>query len=186
MYDADIRQLLRTHTIKDAVECPDTLVIDEFCIAENFARADIATLHAQCWQGYEIKGARDSFKRLPRQVIAYGWVFDHCHLVVEPRHVAKARAAVPAWWGLLVATPEGIACEREAQLNPDRRGYYIARTMWREEIQDAVFALTQDKRVRRKNRADLSRQLMNTQHPDTIREIATKALSSREFWRKAS
>lgn len=66
------------------------------------ARADVVAIDA--WlHGYEIKSDRDSRVRLPGQVAAYDALFDFNTLVCAARHVAGARVALPAWWGILVA-----------------------------------------------------------------------------------
>jgi hypothetical protein len=99
-------------------------------------RADVLTV-SDVVSGYEIKSDADSFARLPKQVIAYEALCDFCTIVVGPKHLAHARAALPTSWGIVVAeaADRGVFLRRErlATRNSDVEPAAIARQLWKEE-----------------------------------------------------
>jgi hypothetical protein len=49
--------------------------VEEFWVPRSHERADVVVVGGSL-DGYEIKSARDGLKRLPRQAVAYGRLFD--------------------------------------------------------------------------------------------------------------
>src|SRR5215211_6917377 len=101
--EATVRSALRQALMasaKDALK-----LIDEFWIPLSHERADIAAI-GSLMEGFEIKTERDRLGRLPRQVAAYGRVFDRCTAVVSARHVPATITMVPEWWGVVIITTD--------------------------------------------------------------------------------
>lgn len=99
-------------------------------------RADVIAV-SNVVTGYEIKSDVDSLTRLDRQIIAYEALCDFCTIVVGSRHLAHARATVPASWGILLAASgeSGVVLhlERLATRNDRVEPAGIARHFWKEE-----------------------------------------------------
>lgn len=62
------------------------VVANEYCLGETAVRVDLAVL-SKDFIGVEVKSERDSLRRLPHQMAAYGKYFDHIILAVSPNHV---------------------------------------------------------------------------------------------------
>jgi len=184
MYDSEIRRILHDEVLARALEDRACVVVEELGIAGNKARIDLALLNEESWTGYEIKGSRDTLRRLDRQAVVYGWIFDRMWLVCTTKHVEKALIKVPDWWGVLEVAEEGKArVVREAESNPRVEPFRIAKMMWRDEAKDAAVYLGVAQGVRSKSRNTLCQRLANTQSLETIREEATKAIRARGDWR---
>lgn len=186
MYDKDIRQMLRGSTLQPAINDPDTLVVEEMGIYRGTVFVDMATLHSDCWTGYEIKSSHDSLKRLTMQSMMYGYIFDRMWLVCDARHTHKASHIIPEWWGIMHATRKGLKIDREAGQNGHRLARYVADMMWAPEARQAAIDLGVDRGVRSKPKGTILTRLVNTQSIDTLRRVATQAMKSRERWKVAS
>lgn len=120
------------------------LLVEEFWVPCTRERADLAAVGEELW-AFEIKSARDSLRRLPRQTAAYGRLFDRCALIVADGHVAAAREIVPDWWGLAVMDDpdEGPSWQRPALANFTIDPELVVRLLWREEAAAAIIGLGQ-------------------------------------------
>lgn len=94
MHDADLRQALHRRLARQHRDDPhDTRILDEFGICGQ-VRVDVAVVNGAL-TGYELKSARDTLKRLPRQADYYSRVLDYAHIVVADTHAAHALQMVP-------------------------------------------------------------------------------------------
>lgn len=75
----------------------------EYVVPGGLVRADAIAVSLESLDGYEIKTAVDSHKRLARQVQGYQRYFDRCWLFTAPKH---ADVDLPPWWGLVVFDAE--------------------------------------------------------------------------------
>lgn len=186
MRDRDVREALRRKVLAEHTRHPDTLVIDELGIAHGSARVDIAVVNGRL-HGYEIKSDADTLHRLPNQAAAYSAVFDRVTIVAGSKHVQHLEAAVPAWWGIKVATegPRGgvhFADLRAPRRNPGIAPIELAHLLWRDEAQ-ALLEARAVKGVRGKNRAALYRLLAEHLTLDELRDAVRAALKARVGWR---
>lgn len=144
-------------------------------------RADVAVFGPETWL-IEIKSARDSLRRLPRQAEAFGRIADRCVLVAATRHVASAVAVLPDWWGLMEvrdAPTLRLAWHRPAGENPtrDRRAQLLM--LQRREAAAAVIAIgghDVSKRRRMSLLAELDRRLSDEELTACVRS----ALAARQ------
>lgn len=141
MHDADVREVLlrqlrATHGADD-----DALIVEELGVGHGRRRVDVAVVNGELI-GYEIKSAADTLSRLPGQAELYGAVFDRVGLVCADRHVTKAMAAVPSWWGVDRAVHcDGdlvLAPVRHASVNDRVDGRSVAQLLWRDEAIDLL------------------------------------------------
>jgi hypothetical protein len=119
-----------------------TRAIPEFWIPVSHERADLVLVGRRL-QAFEIKSAADDLLRLPRQVGAYGKVFDRCTAVVAERHLHTASALIPSWWGLMTfpANEAKFGVVRACGDNPGIDQSTLVRLLWKEEVRAALAGL---------------------------------------------
>jgi hypothetical protein len=163
---------------------PEARVIDEFWTPASHERADLATVGDDL-HGYEIKSAQDTLRRLPRQVAAFGRIFDRCTAIVATRHEMRADGLLPEWWGLIIVEPgpEPIfLTRREGQANPSVDVELVVRLLWRAEVTQILLdhGVQPD---RPGGRSAMWTQLLEALDPSKITAVVRDALRSREHWR---
>ena len=129
-----IRNELRTSAIVDQNH---PLIIHEFAILGGETRADLVTI-SDLMHGYEVKGASDNLKRLPKQIELYNRVFDRATLVTTAEHLDGARSILPAWWGLVRASfiSDQISLRpiRKGRVNRRKDAYATLSLLWKDEL----------------------------------------------------
>jgi len=190
MRDWDVRQVLKKGLEAEHAGDPATLVLDELGLEHGDVRVDVAVINGEV-HGYELKSARDTLERLPRQIVAYSAALDRATLVVAHSHLEKAAALVPTWWGLNIAVPvdDGavrIEPNRPALRNPELQPLSVARLLWRPEALKILEEVGADRGVRSKPRAFLYQRLTECLTPDQLRDRVRLALKTRSGWRAAA
>src|SRR5665647_2133318 len=85
MRDGDVRTALHEQLRGEhAHELDRTRILDELGLAGE-VRVDVAVLNGS-FSGYEIKSAKDTLRRLPKQVQVYSQILDFAVLVVADTH----------------------------------------------------------------------------------------------------
>jgi hypothetical protein len=137
-----IRDVLRPWIAEHHADLPGAL-IDELTVGS--AIADQALASVDGLHLFEIKGESDSLARLPAQAQSYAKVATTATLVVAPRHVSRAFADVPQWWGLVVieggAGAPAVRVARKTRLNPDREPRAMLDIMLASELATLAAAL---------------------------------------------
>lgn len=172
------------------------LAIREFWIPKTRERADLAVINGEM-HGFEIKTARDTLKRLPRQVGAYGRVFDRCSAVLAANHLEDALGILPEWWGVLVLESSGgsVSVHRKSAPNPSPEAETQVRLLWKDEAAAALDRLD----IRYEDtcsRAGLWRTILDCEpasgvgnevrHAILTRDVTKARISSRRFREQAS
>jgi hypothetical protein len=142
-------------------------------------------------RGYEIKSDKDTLIRLPYQVKQFNAVFDKLILVVGKRHLYKAMHIVPEWWGIIIAkinTNGDVVFQtiREADYNKQQTKISIARLLWRSEALKILEERKKADGIRYKSRESIYERLVNISDINTLKEIVSTQLISREDWRSDS
>jgi hypothetical protein len=186
--DADVRAALKAQLLDEhAAELADTLVLDELGLCGE-ARVDVALVNGSL-SGYELKSARDTLERLPNQARVYGQVVDYAYLVVADRHLRKARAMLPRWWGLIVAsdTDSGVRLDprRESTRNPRVQPGSLVQLLWRDEALAIAARLGIDAGIRSKPREVIWMRLSAMLELDDLRREVRTALRGRRGWRES-
>ncbi|MBZ4402026.1 sce7726 family protein [Myxococcus sp. AS-1-15] len=187
MRDIDVRTaLLRDLRAAHAGES-DTLILDELGLEHGDVRVDVAVINGEL-HGYELKSERDTLERLPRQVTAYSAVLDKATLVVGRKHLEKALALIPEWWGVLAATTcedgtVAVEVHRAPRLNPEQKPLSVARLLWRDEALRLLEDIGAAAGVRSKPRPVLYERLTASLPHDQLRDRVRLALKSRTRWR---
>lgn len=93
----------------------DELLASEVRFQDGASRADLAVVGPMRLCAIEIKGPRDDFRRLAKQLDAYTRLFLEVHVAVERADVAQLRAFVPSTVGILSIEAETIRVVRKAR-----------------------------------------------------------------------
>jgi hypothetical protein len=176
--EALVRDALRAHLFSlSRVEH----ALDELWVPRSNERADLAVF-GRTMDGFEIKTERDTLRRLPRQVVAYGRLFDRCTVVVADKHRDKVRTIVPDWWGITTVSVNGhvsFATVRKPRPNRSLDPEILVRLLWRNEAMAALCALgaTPDPKA---HRSSLWADLMRTASLSQLRRAVRGALMTRD------
>lgn len=187
MRDRDVRKALHSKVLREHHGQANTLVLDELGLRHGTVRVDIAVVNGFL-HGYEIKSDADTLDRLPSQVDVYGKVLDRATLVVGERHVEKAKACVPGWWGIKVvcAGPRGgieFNTVRPVQMNTGIEPLALAELLWRNEVAEILRQRGVPAKVLRQPRGALYNHLANIMPLDELRITIRQQLKARERWR---
>ena len=153
--DQAIRSALRTHVLKLHSRARKSVLLEEVGLCRGLARMDVVVVNGRL-HGYEIKSDRDSLRRLPAQVKAFGKVFDRLTLVVGDRHRARAGKTLPRWWGIIqvTSTPTGphFRVVRRPEDNPRRDPRALVELLWADDARALLEARGAARGVRAKPR----------------------------------
>lgn len=187
MRDRDIRLALHRTVFKEHHGDPDTLVVDELGLRHGQCRIDIAVVNGYL-HGFEIKSDADTLERLAAQVRIYSAVLDRATLVVGQRHLSRAQAAVPEWWGIEVVVPGpegGIEFQqaRRFKANPEINRIALAELLWRPEVIALLHERGATSGMLRMPRAALYEFLVATTSLSELRAVVRECLKARVGWR---
>lgn len=177
--EALVRKALRERVLAAVVGAHDT--VEEFWVPRSNERADLAVIGGSI-DGFEIKTERDTLRRLPRQVTAYGRLFDGCSVVVAEKHRDDAGAIVPSWWGITTIHLNGgvsFTDVRSPRPNPAVDPEILVRLLWKDEAMAALMTLgaTPDERAAR---GALWRELLEVATLSQLRAAVRRALLHRD------
>lgn len=186
MRDIDVRLALHRDLLgQHKHDLANTLFVDELDLCGE-VRVDVAVINGSL-SGYELKSAKDTLRRLPKQVELYSKMLDYAVLVVAENHYNEATEIVPDWWGVTVALAleDGVFLKevRPAELNPKVDASYLVRLLWRDEILAELTRLGLDKGVRSKPRRVLWERFSDSIPLDEVRSIVRRRLKDRTNWR---
>ena len=183
MLDPDIRLAL-SPTLRPAHG--EGRLLGEVGIWGNTVRIDLARLTPSRLDGYEIKSDGDTLARLATQSSIYGMVCDTLTLVAARRHLDKAAAVLPEWWGLVEAVPGeggvGLFPVREPSPNPSTSSERVAGLLWKDEAISALAAAGMRKGLSRLRAADAYRLLSQAMPIERLRETVSTAMLRRADW----
>ncbi len=185
MRDSDIR--LELHSLLRAKHSsePDTLIRHEVGLCAGKRRIDVAVINGEL-AGYEIKSDEDTIIRLAGQAEAYGRVLDRAVLVTTNRHLNDARALLPNWWGIMVASAEqgDIRFERvrEPGLNDQYDALSLAQLLWRDEALEELRLHDKGQGLAKKARYYVWTALVTAVSLDELRSIVRARLKARPEW----
>lgn len=184
--DPAVRRALHQKVLQEHRRDPNTLVLNEMGVCQGYARVDVAVVNGLL-HGYEIKSELDTLHRLARQADTYNGTLDRITLVTHSRHLEKALAMIPTWWGVTVVeqgSRGGIRFKslRKASNNPRLNPYWIAEFLWRDEALAILESLGLARGLRGKPKVQLFRCLAETLTLDDLRDKVRAALKARINW----
>ncbi|WP_375249265.1 sce7726 family protein [Sphingomonas sp.] len=185
MRDIDVRIAVRGRLASEHEGDADTRIVEEMGIWNGAVRVDLAVINGEL-AGYEIKSARDTLQRLPAQAALYNAVFDRVHLVAAEKHLPRATAEIPSWWGVIVAHDDGdrvrLVVERAGDTNPAIEPAQIARLLWRDEAIDILESHGAARGVRGASRERVVERLVSTLGLNELRQAVRQCLKRRQQW----
>lgn len=186
MRDADVRRALHEDLrLLHAGELDNTLFVDELGLCGE-VRVDVAVVNGAL-SGFELKSARDTLTRLPRQVRTYSQVLDYASIVTAENHMTGVLKIVPKWWGVYCVKGDiehlKIMKMRPPSFNPDIQAHKLGTLLWRSELLDALIQRGLDRGVRSKPRKDMLSRLVENVSLEELRMIVRESLKARPNWR---
>jgi hypothetical protein len=177
--EAVVRIALRAHLLASTAGAQQA--VEELWVPRSHERADLAVL-GRTMDGFEIKTDRDTLRRLPRQIAAYGRLFDRCTVVIADKHCEKATELVPAWWGVTAIAVNGCVSFktlRKPRQNPGPDPDTLVRLLWRDEVIMALRELGAEPDPKA-HRTSLWSELLTTTTLSQLRRAVRGALISRD------
>lgn len=186
MRDVDVRRVLRRE-LKNQHRGDGSLIIEELGICQGEVRIDVAVVNGSI-SGFEIKSDVDTLARLVPQMTAYNRILDYAHLVTGERHLEKALAILPAWWGVTTAHRQGrrVVLEpvRNAEPNAAPEARATVELLWREEALAELDARGLARGLSRASRTTLWDMLAAEVGPDELRAVVRERVKTRGYWRR--
>lgn len=187
MLDKDVRDAVKKKVIKQHIDDPTTLVVEELGLNYGRNRVDIAVVNGEL-HGYELKSDSDNLLRLPAQVKAYSSVMDKMTLVVGEKHAQEAILIIPDWWGVKVAS---MGKNGKVSLNTERRGkknrdiipLELVKLLWKDELISLLATRIEiDWRTKKLRRNDIYQLLIDTFTLNEIRDCVRTTMKCRSDW----
>lgn len=187
MRDSDVRDFLHKKTLKKYHIDPDSWVLDEFGICQGEARVDIAVINGELL-GFEIKSAKDTLERLPRQEALYSQVFDRMTIVVDEKKIEDTLRLIPNWWGVMVASGKSnqlntIKLLRRAKKNKTINARSLVELLWKDEVIGILKEYNAHKGLSSKPRSAAWDKMTTLFSLDELREMVRATIKIRENWR---
>ncbi len=183
--DKDIRIALR-RKLEDDPSYRGAALIEELGLLQGDSRIDLAVLNGSL-EGYEIKSARDTLKRLDLQIPAYNLVLDYVSVVVSPNHLYAIQTLLPAWWGVYLAQYQGQQLIIEEVKRPLQNtkidAHAIVQLLWRDEALGELRKRGQAKGITKKPRKQVWDRLVECTTLDELTIVVRETLKSRSDWR---
>lgn len=152
----------------------------------NTVRVDLARLTDTRFDGFEIKSQRDTLSRLRNQAEIYNLVFDTATLVAARKHIDKAAAMLPEWWGLTEAVQNDGGIEfdtlRTPSDNPSASAERIAGFLWKDEALAALRALGVRRGLSRLRLAETHSIIAQSLTIEEVRRLVFRVLAARRDW----
>lgn len=188
MLDKDVRQAVKSKVLKDHLNDPSTLVIEELGLDYGRNRVDIAVINGEI-HGYELKSDSDTLKRLPKQAACYSSLMDKVTLVVGEKHAHEAILLVPDWWGIKIATMGkkggvNLQTERHNKKNRNIDPIELLKLVWKEEVLELLSTRIEvDWRIKKLRKEAIYQLVTDSFSIDEIRDGTRSILKSRTNWR---
>jgi hypothetical protein len=189
MRDSHIRAATKRTLFAQHKDDTETVIFEELGVQHGLSRIDLAVVNGEL-HGFELKSNKDTLKRLPEQVAAYGLIFDRVTLVLGEHHVAQAVEIIPDWWGLRIARFEsGLMVFVDLRLaikNPSIDPMSVVALLWRDEALKFLEESGSARAFRSECRADIYAALVERVDVDSIRDRVRACLRQRSNWRSGA
>lgn len=182
--DFTIRRALLTR-LANAATSRDAIIVEELGLCQNSVRVDVALVGDEL-HGFEIKSARDTLRRLPRQAGYFNRALERVTLVTCREHRAGIDEIAPPWWGIWEADGDGRGVElkvvREGEPNPAIDPYALAQFLWSAEALEVLRARGLERGVLSKPRKARWRRLADEVATEELRALVRARLRERPVW----
>jgi hypothetical protein len=183
--DSAIRTALKSHLFAHQ---PKSVIWDEFTSFGGWARLDLAVITESDLLAYEIKSARDTLTRLPKQVMASELWADRAFLVADHGHIEEAITIIPNWWGVWSVSRGGNGIvfreTRASTSNPyPRRASHLLGYLRQPEVKAAIKLVLGTKYNQEQQRYasvhEMRAQILEILSSDQILALVRRALMNR-------
>lgn len=182
MLDPDIRFPL-AHSLRP--EHGSGRLLCEIGLWGNTVR-DLGRLTETRLEGFEIKSDGDTLSRLRKQAEIYNLVFDTATLVAARKHIDKAAAILPEWWGLTEAVSHDGGIEfhtlRSPSDNLSASAERIAGFLWKDEALAALRDLGVRRGLSRLRLAEMHALIAQSMSIEEVRRLVYPVLAARSDW----
>ncbi len=188
MSDSQIRVAFHKSILREAHSCVGTIILNELGLKNGESRADIAVLNGKMI-GYEIKTEKDSLTRLASQVNSYSQIFDRAFVILAEKHLKKAKAIIPDWWGIYLIQSSNsenhtFKYNRKAKMNPSQDSFSIAQLLWKDEALAVANTIFNCNLKSNTNRQEIYEIISSKCPPKKLSKIVMDFMKKREGWRK--
>lgn len=104
----------------------------------NNSRADIFAVTEHGLVGFEIKSDADSYTRLKSQVKNYDRFYDFNYIVIGVKHLKGVEKHVPAYWGIICVSENGVEVVRRHSANPKAALKKQLEFLWKTELKNIL------------------------------------------------
>jgi hypothetical protein len=162
--------------------------VEEMGILQGASIVDIAVITPRSMEGFEIKSASDSLRRLPAQTIYYNLVFDFVSIITEESHLKHTMEMIPDFWGVIIAHPDNVTGSvtfqsiKEPEQNIATDPEKIAQLLWRNEVKSILQGVNQ-LGLSRLTRLELWNILARTVSKEDLRTVVYNTLKGRKAWK---
>lgn len=157
-------------------------IFEEIAVKRGLAIVDVLA-NFKTPHCYEIKSDVDSLTRLKNQSIYFSDTFKKVTLITTKKHVLKAKALIPEWWGITIAEEKKekitLKAYRKSGLNPKNTTEPLLSMLWNEELRSALNNFNTEVKSS-DNRALLVKRLAKTITQKNAEEIFVKSMSKRK------
>lgn len=181
MNDHALRLALLAGPLAPEALGPEVRVVQEVVLAEGRV-VDLLVLRPGSLQAWEIKGEGDRLGRLAGQAEAYQACCHQLNLLCHPKHLAKAQAQVPSWWGLWVGDEAGVRSHRAAGANPMLDPWALVGLLGVPELRSAMRLVAPVKGLAQLKRQPLLRLWRQSLGEQEAQALAIAQLRAREPW----
>lgn len=178
MRELEIKRALTHHLVRESMADGGSF-LEELRLHGGEVRADLVLIEQM--HCFEIKSEADSLARLIGQGSRYARVFDLVTLVMAERHVAKAMALLPPWWGAMVLDPSTSTFWqlRPASLNVRQSADSLASVLTKDEALAILENAGQTKGWRSKSLYLIQRHIADTMPLEDVKRRIREALLQR-------
>ncbi|WP_449284417.1 sce7726 family protein [Marinobacter sp. PE14] len=180
MREREIKRALISHLDRYRKNQNDFPYLEELQINGGEVRADLVDV--QSMHCYEIKSDLDTLARLHSQGSRYGKIFDKVTLVTSERHLEKALAMVPTWWGVMLIPQSGKKLFRRvryARLNSRIDAFAIVSVLDKQEALDVLGRTKGTRGWKSKSLYILHQELANSISVESLKQEVRDCLSRR-------
>ncbi|MEN1968883.1 sce7726 family protein [Lentibacillus sp. N15] len=189
LYDKDIREILLREFLETSEFSDDrsTVIVNELDVCSGSAIMDMTLINGKI-HGFEIKSEHDTLERLQTQSYYYNQVFDTVTLVCSSKHLDKAMALIPDWWGIYSVNGTSknsyqMNIIKEPQSNKSIDIFHLCEMLWKPELITLLKISGTDKGIKSKTRRELAKIISETIETKIVTSFVKHALKNRKAWK---
>ncbi len=183
MNDPEIREVIKKQFLQKYKNPDFSIVLEEVGILNGSSIIDIAVFSKAYNLGFEIKSAKDSLVRLPKQLVDYLQVFDYLTVITQPSHLDDVLSLVPSFVGIILVYDNGtFDYVRNPTFNSSLKKEKLIKLLWRDEVYSFLRA-NNFKNISKLSNAKVKKMACDNFSLQAIRELVFNTLKNRTNWK---